>query len=60
MQKGNVVGEVVFGFGEKRLIIPMVILLLGMFLRLICFDTNLEICLGINVLEIQFNMFKVE
>ncbi len=60
VQKGNVVGEVGFVFREARIIISLVIVLPGQFLRCICFDTNLEICVGINVLEIQFNRFKAE
>ncbi len=42
-------------------IIPLMILfLLGQFLSLICFDENLEISVGVNILKIQFDMFKVE
>ncbi len=54
MQKGNVFGEVGFGFGEVMSIIPLMIFLPG---RL---DANLEICVGINVLKIQYERFKVE
>ncbi len=54
LQKINVVREVGFGFGEVRCIILLVIFLPG---RL---DAYLEICVGINVLKIQLNRFKVK
>ncbi len=54
MQKGIVVREIGFGFGEVRSIIPLVIVLSG---RL---DANLETCECINVLKFEFNGFQVE